>query len=249
MHAENGSLLILIPAYNEELCVDRVIASVNAVYPDAPVVVLDDGSWDATANVARAAGAEVLQLPHHLGLGGAVQMGYRFAYERGFERVVRVDGDGQHVAADIPKLLEVMAEGDYDMVTGSRFLEPTDYDAPAMRRFGSRVFSWVLRPILGQRITDPTSGFVAVNRRALEVFSRSFPLEYPEIEALVVLRRKQMRHREVSVRMQPRLAGRSTIDNWKAVYYMVRVLLGVAANVIRYDRRFHLRERPAEERR
>lgn len=248
MHAESGSLLILIPAYNEELCVDRVVASVKAVYPGAPVVVLDDGSWDGTANVARSAGAEVLQLPHHLGLGGAVQMGYRFAFERGFERVVRVDGDGQHVAADIPKLLKVMAEGDYDMVTGSRFLEPNGYDAPPLRRFGSRIFSWVLRPILGQSITDPTSGFVAVNRRALEVFSRSFPLEYPEIEALVVLRRKQMRHREVAVRMLPRLAGRSTIDNWKAVYFMVRVLLGVAVNVIKYDRRFHPGRPAGEER-
>src|SRR5690606_25142306 len=186
MNTENGSLLILIPAYNEELCVDRVVASVKAVYPDAPVVVLDDGSEDGTANVARAAGAEVLQLPHHLGLGGAVQMGYRFAYEPGFQHVVRVDGDGQHVPEDIPKLLDLMAEGDYDMVTGSRFLEPTGYEAPLLRRLGSRVFTWVLRPILGQTITDPTSGFVAVNRRALEVFSRSFPLEYPEIEALVV---------------------------------------------------------------
>src|SRR5690606_10435308 len=150
-------------------------------------------SWDGTANVAAAYGAEVLQLPHHLGLGGAVQMGYRFAFEHGFERVVRVDGDGQHVAEDIPGLIERLDAGGYDMVTGSRFLEENDYPVQALRRFGGLVFSAVLRPILGQKITDPTSGFIAVNRRALEVFSRSFPLEYPEIEALVVLKRKALR--------------------------------------------------------
>jgi hypothetical protein len=168
-----------------------------------------------------------------------MQMGYRFAFEQGFERVVRVDGDGQHVAEDIPKLLATMQAGDYDMVTGSRFLEPNGYRAPPLRRLGGLIFSWVLRPILGMRITDPTSGFVAVNHRALEVFSRSFPLEYPEIEALVVLRRKSMTFAETPVRMRPRLAGVSTIGNWKAVYYMVRVLLGVMVNVIKYERRFH----------
>lgn len=206
---------------------------------EAPILVVDDGSWDGTANVAAAAGAEVLQLPHHLGLGGAVQMGYRFAFEHGFERVVRVDGDGQHVAAEIPKLIERLDVGGFDLVTGSRFLEENDYPLQVMRRFGGLVFSAVLRPILGQRITDPTSGFIAVNRRALEVFSRSFPLEYPEIEALVVLKRKALRFCEVPVRMQARIAGESTIGRWKAVYYMVRVLLGVFVNVIKYERRFH----------
>ncbi len=233
------SLLILIPAYNEEGAVGEVVRQVRAVCPRAAVAVVDDGSWDGTANVARAAGAEVLQLPHHLGLGGAVQMGYRFAFEQRFDRVVRVDGDGQHVPEDIPKLLAALEDGDYDLVAGSRFLEPNGYRVEWMRRVGGLLFCWVLRPILGQRITDPTSGFIAVNRRALEVFSRSFPLEYPEIEALVVLKRKALRFRETPARMRPRLAGVSTIGRWKAAYYMVRVLLGVFANVIKYERRFH----------
>ncbi|MCB1018818.1 MAG: glycosyltransferase family 2 protein [Acidobacteria bacterium] len=232
-------LLILVPAYNEEGAVGTVVRQALAVRPEATVAVVDDGSWDGTANVARAAGAEVLQLPHHLGLGGAVQMGYRFAFEQGYDRVVRVDGDGQHEAEDIPKLLAALEEGDYDLVAGSRFLEPSGYKIEPMRRLGGLIFSWVLRPILGQKITDPTSGFIAVNRRALEVFSRSFPLEYPEIEALVVLKRKALRFRETPARMRPRLAGVSTIGNWKSVYYMVRVLLGVFANVIKYERRFH----------
>jgi glycosyltransferase involved in cell wall biosynthesis len=239
MIRSNGSLLILVPAYNEEGSIEQVVRSVQEQLPGTPVMVVDDGSWDATANIAERAGAEVLRLPHHLGLGGAVQTGYRFAFEHGFERVVRVDGDGQHNAADIPSLLRVMEEGDYDLVTGSRFLGSNHYPIQRMRRLGGLIFSWVLYPILGQRITDPTSGFVAVNRRALEVFSRSFPLEYPEIEALVVLKRKAFRFCEVPAKMFPRRSGRSTIDSWTAVYYMVRVLLGVFVNVIKYDPRFH----------
>ena len=237
------SLLIILPAYNEQAAIGPTVRGVRERFPDVPVVVVDDGSWDGTVAAARAAGADVLQLPHHLGLGGAVQTGYRFAYEQGYERVVRLDGDGQHVPDEIPALLAKMAEGDYDMVTGSRFLEKNGYKTQLARRLGSLLFSWILRPILGRRITDPTSGFVAVNRRALEVFSRSFPLEYPEIEALVVLRRRAMRHCEVPARMRPRLAGVSTIGKWRAVYFMVRVLLGVFVNVIKYERRFHVASR------
>ena len=239
MSRDKAALLVIVPAYNEEASVDGVVRSIRKVLSKAPIVVIDDGSWDATAQVASAAGAEVLRLPSHLGLGGAVQMGYRFAFEHGFERVVRVDGDGQHNAEDIPALLQAMDEGDYDMVTGSRFLVENHYPIQPLRRLGGRIFSWILFPILGARLSDPTSGFIAVGRRALEVFSRSFPLEYPEIEALVVLKRRALRFREVPARMFPRRAGRSTIGNWTAIYYMVRVLLGVFVNVIKYERRFH----------
>lgn len=236
------SLLVVVPAFNEEGAIEHVVDSVRRVLPDVPVIVIDDGSEDATTIRATRAGAEVIQLPHNLGLGGAVQTGYRFAFEHGYDTVVRVDGDGQHNAADIPALLDALAGG-YDMVTGSRFLEKNDYPVQPLRRLGGFVFSLVLRPILGERITDPTSGFIAVNRRALEVFSRSFPLEYPEIEALVVLKRKALRFREVPTKMFPRRAGRSTIDSAKSIYYMFRVLLGVFVNVIKYERRFHMGER------
>ncbi len=236
----DDDLLLVVPAYNEEEAITGVIHELREVYPRAPIVVVDDGSTDATASVARKAGAEVIELPHHLGLGGAVQTAYRFAFEHDFQSVVRVDGDGQHPAKEIPKLLELMREGDYDMVTGSRFLEPNDYRIQTARRIGGMLFSLILQPILGTRITDPTSGFIAVNRRALEVFSRSFPLEYPEIEALVVLKRKQLTFAEAPVNMRPRAGGVSTIGSWKAFYYMVRVLLGVFVNVIKYERRFHM---------
>ena len=237
------SLMVVVPAFNEEEAVGHAVDSVREAMPGIPIVVVDDGSRDATANVARLAGAEVLQLPHHLGLGGAVQAGYRFAFDRGFQKVVRVDSDGQHVPAEIPRLIEQMTSGDFDMVTGSRFLEPNGYKPEFSRWLGSRIFSWVLRPILGQRISDPTSGFIAVNRRALEVFAHTFPLEYPEIEALVVLKRKALSFCEVPVKMRARVAGTSTITRWKAVSYMIRVLLGVFVNVIKYERRFHIGRR------
>lgn len=239
MDRTDKRLLILVPAYNEEGAVGQVVRAVNQVLPGTPVLVIDDGSVDETTAVARNAGAEVVRLPHHLGLGGAVQTGYRFAFEHGFERVVRLDGDGQHPPEEIPSLLEKMDSGGYDMVTGSRYLEANGYRTQALRRFGGWVFSVILRPILGKRISDPTSGFIAVNRNALAVFSHSFPLEYPEIEALVVLRRKAMTFAEAPVHMRPRIAGASTIGSWSAVYYMVRVLLGVFVNVIKYEKRFH----------
>ena len=236
-------LVVIIPAYNEEGSVGEVVRSVRDVLPGVPVVVIDDGSLDATCQVARQAGAEILRLPHHLGLGGAVQTGYRFAYEHDYDCVVRVDSDGQHNPADIPALLDKLRTDNYDMVTGSRFLRQNGYQVQRLRRFGGRVFSLVLYPILGKRITDPTSGFAAVNRRALEIFSHSFPLEYPEIEALVVLQRKALRFCEVPVQMFPRRAGRSTIGSLGAVYYMFRVLLGVLVNVLKYERRFHIGKR------
>ncbi len=233
--------LVLIPAYNEEASVAAVVEAVRSILPASPVVVVDDGSWDRTAPHARDAGAEVLRLPHHLGLGGAVQMGYRFAFEKGYDQVVRIDADGQHDPKEIPSLLSTMAAGDYDVVTGSRFLRPNGYEIHIIRRLGGLIFSWLLYPILKQRITDPTSGFIAVNRRALEVCSLSFPLEYPEIETLVVLKRNALRFCEVPTKMFPRQAGTSSITAWNAVYYMVRVLLGVFVNVIKYERRFHVR--------
>ena len=172
-----------------------------------------------------------------------MQTGYRFAFQHGFERVVRVDADGQHLPAEIPKMLEEMTQGDCDMVTGSRFLENNGYPTRYLRRAGGVIFAWILIPVLGRRLSDPTSGFIAVNRRTLEVFSHSYPLEYPEIEALVVLMRKALRFREVAVKMRPRQAGRSTIGRWTSLRYMIQVFSGVFVNVIRYERRFHTRRR------
>jgi glycosyltransferase involved in cell wall biosynthesis len=230
-------LLILIPAYNEEGALGGVVREVHAVMPGVPVLVVDDCSSDATAHIARAAGAKVLSLPHHLGLGGAVQAGYKLAFELGYDYVIRVDGDGQHDPKDIPKILEVLEREKCEMVIGSRFVDGSGQHSSVLRAAGILFFRAVLRPIVGRPVRDPTSGFVGVNRTALALFSRSFPLEYPEIEALVVLQRKRFRFVEVPCVMRPRRAGRSTITPLKSLYYIVHVLLGVFVNMLKFEGR------------
>jgi glycosyltransferase involved in cell wall biosynthesis len=241
------SLLVIVPAFNEEGAIATVVKGVRESVPDVPVLVINDCSTDDTAKVARAAGADILSLPHHLGLGGAVQAGYMLAYELGFDYVIRVDGDGQHDPRDIPRVFERLKDSNCEMVIGSRFVDESGSRTGVVRSLGIRFFRLVLRPILGRTVHDPTSGFVGVNKAALEVFTRSFPLEYPEIEALVVLQRRRFRFAEVPCRMHKRIAGRSTITAVKSIYYIVHVLLGVFVNVLRYERRFHQQPRTGEE--
>jgi glycosyltransferase involved in cell wall biosynthesis len=229
--------MVIVPAFNEEGAVGHVVRSVREHMPGTPVLVIDDCSLDGTVAVAREAGAEVLKLPHHLGLGGCVQAGYKLAWELGFEYVIRVDGDGQHDAADIPRMLARLKDSGCEMVIGSRFVTENGSRTGVARSLGIRFFRMVLRPILGKAVHDPTSGFVGVNRKALTVFSRSFPLEYPEIEALVVLQRRRFRFEEVPCKMRPRMAGRSSITVLKSFGYIAHVLLGVFVNVLKYDRR------------
>ncbi len=232
-----GDYLILIPAYNEEAAIGHVVEEVHRTLPGVPVLVVDDCSEDGTRTLAQLAGADVLGLPHHLGLGGCVQAGYRLAFEMGFDYVIRLDGDGQHDPKHVPEILEVLKTTGCEMVIGSRFLNGDAKATTVARGIGVRFFRAVLRPILGQPVHDPTSGFVGVNRRALAVFSRTFPLEYPEIEALVVLQRRAFRFREVPVSSRPRKAGRSTITAWKSLYYIIHVLLGVFVNILKIDQR------------
>jgi glycosyltransferase involved in cell wall biosynthesis len=233
----HGTLLILIPAFNEEGAVGGVVCAVKEAMPGIPILVVDDCSTDGTVTVARGAGATVLSLPHHLGLGGSVQAGYKLAFELGYDYVIRVDGDGQHDARDIPQVYQALRSTGCEMVIGSRYLNGNGGSTSWLRAAGIRFFRAVLRPILGRRVHDPTSGFVGVNRSALGVFSRSFPLEYPEIEALVVLQRRRFRFVEVPCRMLPRRTGRSSITPVKSIYYIVHVLLGVFVNVLKYERR------------
>lgn len=233
----NGPLLVIVPAFNEEGAVGEVVRSIHAEMPGTPVLVIDDCSTDATQSVARAAGAQVLPLPHHLGLGGCVQAGYRLAFELGYQYVIRVDGDGQHDPADIPRLYEALCSSGCEMVIGSRFMEGQGKHSGVLRAWGIHFFRLVLRPILGRPVHDPTSGFVGVNRSALQVFSKSFPLEYPEIEALVVLQRRRFRFLEIPCKMLPRTTGRSSITALKSLYFIAHVLLGVFVNVLKFDQR------------
>jgi glycosyltransferase involved in cell wall biosynthesis len=232
-----NSLLILIPAFNEEGAIAGVIREVKATMPGVPVLIADDCSLDATRTTAITAGARVLSLPHHLGLGGCVQAGYKMAFDLGFEYVIRVDGDGQHDPKFVPLIFDKLKESKCQMVIGSRYLNGEGEHTTVMRGFGILFFRAVLRSILDHPVHDPTSGFVGVNRDALAVFSKSFPLEYPEIEALVVLQRRAFRFVEVPVVMRKRTTGRSSITKLKSFYYILHVLLGVFVNVLKYEGR------------
>jgi glycosyltransferase involved in cell wall biosynthesis len=231
----NARVMVIVPALNEEKTVGGVVRATKAVLPGVPVLVIDDHSTDGTAIEAAAAGAQVLKLPVHLGLGGCVQAGYILAFETGFDFVVRVDGDGQHNPSDVPRILEALESTGAEVVIGSRFVESGQKHTSIPRSLAIVFFRLLLRPILGKTIHDPTSGFVGVNRRALGVFAQSFPLAYPEIEALVVLQRRRFRFLEIPCVMLPRTTGRSSITPWKSVRYMVHVLLGVLVNILKTD--------------
>ena len=230
-------LLVIIPAFNEEQAIGAVVSEIRATLPGVPVLVINDASVDQTISEARKAGARVMSLPHHLGLGGAVQAGYRLAFELGYQYVIRADGDGQHDPRYIAKIYDALLTSGCEMVIASRFMDGEFLPSSLLRGFGIRFFRLVLRPILGKPVSDPTSGFVGVNRTALQVFSKSFPLEYPEIETLVVLQRRAFRFLEIPCRMRPRMAGRSTITPVKSLYYIFHVLMGVFMNVLKYEGR------------
>jgi glycosyltransferase involved in cell wall biosynthesis len=228
--------LAIVPAFNEAEAISGAVAAIHEQAPDFDVLVIDDGSIDATAERARSAGAEVLRMPFNLGIGGAMQSGYIYALEQGYEVAVQVDGDGQHDPEHIRDLLERMhGDPELNMVTGSRFLDPTGegYRSSATRRMGIRVFSGVVSLITGQRVTDPTSGFRMTNRRGIELFAHDYPHDYPEVEAILLMHAHRLRSCEIPVQMRPRMTGESAISSTQSVYYMVKVLLAVFVGLFR----------------
>jgi glycosyltransferase involved in cell wall biosynthesis len=227
--------LAVVPAYNEAACVGDVVRTLRSNAPEYNVLVVDDGSTDATARIAGDAGACVLRLPFNLGIGGAVQAGFKFALDNGYDYAVQVDGDGQHDPAEIDKLEETMRERGVDMVCGSRFLtEDYEYPAPVSRRTGIHVFAFLLSRIVGQRVSDPTSGFRLINRRGIAVFARDYPHDYPEVEAVLMVHWHRLRMCEVPVRMFTRHGGVSSIGgSGKSAYYMVKVLLAIFVGLFR----------------
>jgi glycosyltransferase involved in cell wall biosynthesis len=224
----------IVPALNEELTVPRVIDELRAFDAGLVVVVVDDGSVDRTAEVAAAKGAVVLRLPFNLGIGGAVQTGFRFAFEHGFDIAVRVDGDGQHDPAQLARILAPVLRGEADIVVGSRFAaEEGGYRSSRPRRAGIRLLAWVVSRIAGQRVTDTTSGFQALNRRGIALFARDYPHDYPEVEATVMVIRHRLRLQEVPVSMRERGSGSSSITTLRSIYYMAKVLLALFVGLFR----------------
>jgi glycosyltransferase involved in cell wall biosynthesis len=229
-------LLAIVPAFNEAGAIAATIADIRSNAPGFDVLVIDDGSTDETSSLARACGALVLSHPFNLGIGGAVQSGYQFAYEHDYDVAVQVDADGQHDAACLPQMLEHLAASPgLNMVTGSRFIESADdgYRSSASRRLGIRIFAAILSVIVGRRVTDPTSGFRMCDRQGISLFARDYPHDYPEVEAVLLLHAHRLRGDEMPVRMRPRTTGRSSIKAPHSVLYMAKVLLAILVGLMR----------------
>lgn len=224
--------LVAIPAYREERTIGQVVSAIRKIFP-YDVLVVNDGSPDRTSDVAREAGAIVLDLPCNLGIGGAVQTAFLYARDHGYEALVRIDGDGQHEVEDIPKVLEPVLDARVDACIGSRFLGETEYHGSIPRIFGIRFFRFLVNVTTGYRVTDPTSGFFAINRRLFEFYSDHYPSDYPEVDAYILMHRLKARTIEVPVRMYDRAEGKSSITAFRAVYYMVKVTLSFLINRIR----------------
>jgi len=227
--------LAVVPAYNEAVTVGKVVHAIHRDAPEWDVVVVDDGSTDRTREAAEAAGARVLRLPFNLGIGGAVQAGFVFAREQGYDYMAQVDGDGQHDPGELRRLVDHMRKNpDLDVVCGSRFLSDSQaYPAPVSRRTGIHIFAFLLSRFVRQPISDPTSGFRLYNRRAIRLFATDYPHDYPEVEAVLMLHHHRLRLEEVPTRMYQRGGGVSSISSGKSAYYMCKVLLALFVGLFR----------------
>jgi glycosyltransferase involved in cell wall biosynthesis len=220
-------ILVIIPAYNEEGSVGKVIEEVRTHLSKADILIVNDGSTDLTSEIAKSKGVIVMDLPFNLGIGGAMQAGYQYAYEKDYDIAIQVDADGQHDPKEIGKLLKALEEKKIDMAIGSRFIGDLGYKSSTMRRIGISIFSQVISMIVRQRITDPTSGFRASNRKAIRLFASNYPQDYPEPEVVILLHQCHLKMEEVPVGMSERYSGESSITKIKSIYYMVKVLLAI----------------------
>jgi glycosyltransferase involved in cell wall biosynthesis len=234
-------VVAIVPAFDEEGIVGSVVQEIRAFDSSLDVVVIDDGSADGTAAAAAAAGAAVVRLPFNLGIGGAVQTGFKYALEHGYDVAVRLDGDGQHDPTELPKILEPLGRDEADVVVGSRFAPgeaaseraEREYRPPFARRAGIRWFAHLVSLLTRQRLTDTTSGFQAVNARGIRLFAADYPHDYPEVEAAVMVVRHRLRIKEVPVRMRERELGSSSITVFGSLYYAIKVTLALFVGIFR----------------
>lgn len=233
----SADTLVIIPAYNEAPRIAAVIAGVRRALPQADVVVIDDGSSDGTAAAAGAGGARLIRHPFNLGYGVAIQTGYKYALAHDYRILVQIDGDGQHDPAGLPALLAPLLAGEADFVLGSRFLAAGSYAPPLLRRLGMVFFRKVVSFLVGQPITDSTSGFQAFNREVTAFFATEvFPCDYPDADVLLCLHRAGFTIREVPVRMLASPSGKSMHDGLKPLYYVFKMLLSIAVTLLRSRR-------------
>jgi len=223
-------ILVVVPCYNEEAAIASVVAEINRIKPslDWPldVLVVNDCSSDNSLDVIRQLDCQYLNLPVNLGIGGAMHAGYKYAFQNSYTISVQMDGDGQHPAEELRKILDPIVSGQADVVIGSRFLGNDGFRSTALRRTGIHYFRWLNRFLIGKTIYDSTSGFRAFNRKTLQIVNDYYPDEYPEPESIVQFGLHKLRIQEVPVTMRERQGGVSSITMTKAVYYMLKVTLG-----------------------
>jgi glycosyltransferase involved in cell wall biosynthesis len=229
-----GRIIAIGPAFNEAGAIEGVIDEIRAAGSVYDIVVVDDGSLDATSAIARARGAAVVTLPFNLGIGSTVQTGFKYALEHGYETAVRLDGDGQHDPAELEKLLGPIERDEADIVTGSRFVDGSGtYRPPLGRRIGIIWFARIVSLLTRQRVTDTTSGFQALNRRGIELFAADYPSDYPEVEATLLVYKHRLRLVEVPVQMRERESGQSSITFLRSIYYVIKVTLALFMAMLR----------------
>lgn len=232
----NGKIAVIIPCFNEAASIKNVLNDIHREHPEFDCVVINDCSTDSTSQAARETNlATVIDLPVNLGIGGCVQTGFKYISDKGYQYAVKCDGDGQHLAEEIKNILNPLKNDLADVVVGSRFLEDNDnFKSTPLRRIGIKIFSFINSLLIRQYITDNTSGFRAYNENAIQFLSKHYPsFDYPEPEEIVLLKKHGFRIKEVAVKMNPRLAGESSIGRLKSIYYMIKVILAVIMVMLR----------------
>ena len=226
--------LIIIPAYNESANIENTVADIKANAPDFDYVIINDCSRDNTLSILKEKGLNYISLPVNLGIGGAVQTGYIYAYEHGYDTAVQVDGDGQHDVRYLNDMYDALIERNADMIIGSRFIEKEGFQSSVFRRMGITYFTGMIKALTGVKVTDPTSGFRLADRKVIEMFAKDYPRDYPEPESIVAVIRHGCRVEEYPVQMRARQGGKSSITPGKSVYYMIKVSIAcVIANMRR----------------
>lgn len=222
-----NKVLIIIPAYNEEKSIERVVDNIINNYPQYDYIVVNDGSKDATRDICKKRGYQYLNLSINLGIGGAVQTGYKYAKDKGYDIAVQIDGDGQHDIAYLEKILTLFENEEADIVIGSRFIDKEGFQSSTTRRAGIKILSTLIFVCTGCKIKDVTSGFRAVNKRFIDIYSQYYPTDYPEPEAIVAAVMHKGRIKECPVIMHERKQGKSSINFLKSIYYMIKVSLAI----------------------
>ena len=225
--------LVFIPAWNEQDSIEAVILDARAQLPDADLLVVDDGSTDQTADRTRAAGARVASLPFNQGVGAAHQTAYIYAIANGYEICGQLDGDGQHPAAEVARLVASVEAGEADLVVGSRFVDSSDYKMPFARRIGQKLFSWIVSSSTRQQFTDTTSGMRALNHRAMSLFAARYSSEFAEVESLQQAVRAGLTVKEIHVNMLPRTEGKSFITPVGSAFYLFKTLIVLLVGQLR----------------